>query len=297
MTATATARDNRRREAQLRAAERARLARQRHRRRQAIVASVAAVVLAVGAMVGVAALTGGSSGKSAAPRGGNADGTAIARMLAETPASVVSAAGVRDVVQLPLAVKDPPLTNDGKPEVLYLGGDYCPYCAAERWGLVLAMSRFGTFTNIGLTTSGLDEVFPGTHTFSFHNSVYKSDYISFVGRELYDNVSLGRGRYQPLDTATKEQRALLGKYGNIFPLIDFGGRYVQTGSNFMPSVLKGMSAEDIAASVSVPGSPAGIGIARTANVLTAAICATTGGQPVNVCTDKAVVAATAKLRG
>ncbi|MGH3290263.1 MAG: DUF929 family protein, partial [Trebonia sp.] len=49
------------------------------------------------------------------------------------------------------AVSGPPLTRGGKPEVLYVGAEYCPYCAMENWPLIVALSRFGQFT--GLTTS------------------------------------------------------------------------------------------------------------------------------------------------
>jgi hypothetical protein len=43
------------------------------------------------------------------------------------------------------------LTQNGKPEVLYIGSEYCPFCAAQRWAMINAFSRFGTFT--GLTTT------------------------------------------------------------------------------------------------------------------------------------------------
>ncbi len=39
---------------------------------------------------------------------------------------------------------------DGKPEVLFVGAEFCPFCAAERWPLIVALSRFGRFT--ALTT-------------------------------------------------------------------------------------------------------------------------------------------------
>jgi hypothetical protein len=32
--------------------------------------------------------------------------------------------------------------------MLYIGAEYCPYCAAERWPLVMALSKFGTFSNL-----------------------------------------------------------------------------------------------------------------------------------------------------
>jgi hypothetical protein len=29
--------------------------------------------------------------------------------------------------------------------VVFVGAEYCPYCASERWPLVMALSKFGTF--------------------------------------------------------------------------------------------------------------------------------------------------------
>ena len=248
-------------------------------------------------MFGVAQLTGSSGSSGSSGPKSEVDGTAIAKMLIETPPDIVSSVGLDAVRELPTAVRDAPLTSNGKPEVLYLGADYCPFCAAERWPLVLALSRFGTFSHIGLTSSGEDDVYPGTATFSFHNVGYQSDYLSFVARELYDNVPVSRGRYHPLDKPTAAEMALLVKYGNSFPLVDFGGRYVQSRASYLPSVLQGMSADDIAMAVANVRSPVSKAIAGSANALTAAICGATGGQPAAVCTNPAVVAATAKIHG
>jgi len=32
--------------------------------------------------------------------------------------------------------------------VSYVGGEYCPYCAIQRWALLVALSKFGSFTNL-----------------------------------------------------------------------------------------------------------------------------------------------------
>ncbi len=32
----------------------------------------------------------------------------------------------------------PALTSGGKPQIVYMGAEYCPYCAAERWAMVVA---------------------------------------------------------------------------------------------------------------------------------------------------------------
>ncbi|HET6818626.1 MAG TPA: DUF929 family protein [Mycobacteriales bacterium] len=297
MTSTAAARDSRRRQQQLEAAARARAARVRRRRRQLVGGGVAVVLVVVGAMLAVSALTGSSGSKGSSGKSSYADGTAIAKMLIATPSQTLSSIGVGTVKRAPVAVQDAALTSNGKPEILYLGADYCPFCAAERWPLVLALGRFGTFSHIGLTTSAHQDVFPDTATFSFHDVGYRSDYLSFVARELYDNVAVSRGHYRPLDKATNSELALLTKYGSSFPLVDFAGRYVQRGASYDPGVLKGMSADDIAMSIASVQSPTAQGVGGAANMLTAAICSVTKGQPANVCTDPAVVAATSKLHG
>src|ERR1700721_1365736 len=51
----------------------------------------------------------------------------------------------------PTVVYGNPLSSGGKPEVLYVGTEFCPYCMAESWPLIVALSRFGQFT--GLRTS------------------------------------------------------------------------------------------------------------------------------------------------
>jgi hypothetical protein len=298
MTSTATARDNRRRRQQ-EADAAARAKRLRRRRRRLVGGSVAGVLVAVAAMFGVAQLTGssGSAGSGSGSRAmADADGTAIAQMLIDTPRDLTRSIGLDAVSALPIAVNDVALTSNGKPEILYLGADYCPFCAAQRWPLVLALSRFGTWTHVGLTASALDDVYPGTATFSFHDAAYRSDYVTFIGRELYTNVRVG-GHYRTLDKPTDAEAALLARYGRSFPLIDFGGRYVQDKASYLPSVLHGMSADDIAMAVANPRSPVAKAIAGSANALTAAICGATGGEPTAVCNDPAVVAATAKIHG
>ena len=45
------------------------------------------------------------------------------------------------------------LTLNNKPEILYIGAEYCPFCAAERWSMIIALSRFGTFSNLHFMTS------------------------------------------------------------------------------------------------------------------------------------------------
>ena len=52
--------------------------------------------------------------------------------------------------------------------MLYYGAEYCPYCAAERWAIAAALSRFGTWSNLKITASSHTDVYAETHTFSYY---------------------------------------------------------------------------------------------------------------------------------
>src|ERR1022692_1312734 len=74
----------------------------------------------------------------------------------------------------------PLLVADRKPEVVFVGAQYCPYCAAERWALAVALSRFGAFSGLQLIRSSSTEVYPNTATLSFYRSSYSSKRLVFV---------------------------------------------------------------------------------------------------------------------
>ncbi len=68
------------------------------------------------------------------------------------------------------------------------------------------------------------------------------------------------------------------------PFIDFGNKWMIVGATYSPAVLQGLTWAQIAADLRVPSSPVAQGVLGTANVITAAICSTTGNQPAAVCT-------------
>jgi len=88
----------------------------------------------------------------------------------------------------------PPLTAAGKPDLLYVGAEFCPYCAAERWAVITALSRFGTFTGLASIKSatidgaGDQEPFPATSTWTFRNATFTSSFVAFTPVELFTNV-------------------------------------------------------------------------------------------------------------
>jgi thiol-disulfide isomerase/thioredoxin len=45
------------------------------------------------------------------------------------------------------------IRRDGKPLVFFMGAEYCPYCAAERWAIVRALQEFGQWSGLKQTIS------------------------------------------------------------------------------------------------------------------------------------------------
>lgn len=180
------------------------------------------------------------------------------------------------------------LTAHGKPEVLYLGAEYCPFCAAQRWAMVNALSRFGTFTGLTTTHSSSSDTDPNTPTFTFYKSTYTSKYISFTPVEETGNERDASGNYPTLQTPTADQQKVAQTYdpsGSI-PFFDLGNKYVQVGnlSPLDPAMLAGKSWSDVSAAMNDPTSDIGKAIVGNANYMTAGICKLTNNQPSTACT-------------
>ena len=279
MTSTAATRSRQRQEeAELRRLLAAQSLRRR-RTRRIVLAAGGAVIAIVATFVLIGATTSASHGPAARP---NAVPLGVLADLTGVPDSTLASVGMGISTNPPQAVSGGPRVVDGKPQVLYLGAEYCPFCAAQRWPLIQALSRFGHFMGLQTSRSAADDVHPNTPTFTFHGATYMSDYLTFTARELYTNVRKGSG-YTPLDTATADETALLKTYGGSFPLLDLGGRYVQIGTSYNPDLLHGLTWAQIAGALKDPKSDVARAIDGSANVLTAALCKVTGGQPTYVC--------------
>jgi hypothetical protein len=190
-----------------------------------------------------------------------------------------------------------PITADGLPRILYVGAEYCPFCAVERWPLIIAMSRFGTWHDLRYAYSAAaPEVFPNTATFSFHGASYTSDWLSFTGVETHTNQRTDSG-FEVLDSVSAADLAILQRHDprGATPFVDLAGRYVIVGATYDPELVAGRTQAEVAAALADPASSTGAGILGAANVLTAAICEATGGQPAAVCTSAGVQAAAAVL--
>ena len=266
--------------------------------RNRVLLASGAVVVVIAIVVAFIVFKGSSTSSTSSGPSNGPTGTALSQVVAETtsvPASTLAAVGAGSVTVPPKAVTGPALTSGGKPETLYIGAEYCPFCAFERWGMVVALSRFGTFSGLHTVHSSSTDVYPNTPTFTFHGSSYTSKYVTFTAVEETTNVRQGNG-YTPLQQPTAAQQALLNKYdpGGSIPFVDFGNRYTIIGASANPQVLSGKSWQTIASSLHDPASPIAQAVLGTANYMTAALCKLTGNQPATVCTP-AVTALQSKM--
>ena len=286
----------------------------RFRSRHPVLTALVPVGLVVAALVTMvvvkAARTSGSTGAASShlAAGGSSatadPGTttlspAVVAALA-VPAATLDTVGSPSSVALPTKVGNGTGTigrgADGKPLITYIGAEYCPYCAAERWALAVALSRFGTFTNLSGTHSSTTDIYPNTQTLSFYGSTYASPFVDFQAVEEASNQRVGDS-YATLQTPTSGQSALLTKedpQGSI-PFLDIANRYVVTGSSFSPQVLQGLSRSQIATQLADPSSAVAQAVDGAANAITAAITSVTGKEPSDVANSAAVAAIAQKL--
>ncbi len=174
----------------------------------------------------------------------------------------------------------------GLPELFYLSGEFCPNCAAERWGILIALNRFGTFTHLRQIQSSEGQI----STISFYGSNYTSQYLDFVPVETRGNVTDNSGQYALLQTPTASQQQLVSAYdpnGNI-PFLDIGNRYYFLGASYDYSVLENgggnpLTWQEIGSSLNNPASPIAQNILGAAHYLTTTICLITDQQPANAC--------------
>ena len=128
---------------------------QADRRRRAVLILVSVVVIAAIAIGGAAY---GILHKGPV----NTTHTAASQSLVGTLTSDASTtgatvgAGAVASGQRPYVISGTSLAVKGKPTLLFIGAEFCPYCAAERWAIINALSRFGSFTGLQTITSSED---------------------------------------------------------------------------------------------------------------------------------------------
>jgi hypothetical protein len=266
------------------------------RRRLLLVGGSAAVVIAIVAALIAVKLT--QSPPHSAPAADARTTAQVQQQVTSVPAAVFDTVGAGTATGLRATTGQPLLTTGGKPEILYIGGEYCPFCAAQRWALAAAVSRFGTLSGLSLIHSSPTDVYANTPTLSFAKATYISSYLAFTPVEWFGEAtdpSTPFGHVY-LHQPTPQQQALFARYGGgAIPFVDIGNRYILPQVQYLPSALAGLSWTQIATAMHNPSSPVAKDIIGAANILTAAICTLTNGQPASICQSAGVKAAAGSL--
>ena len=175
-----------------------------------------------------------------------------------------------------------PLTLNGKPEILFIGADYCPYCAIERWALAVALSRFGTLSGMEYMLSSAK--YGNISTVTFSSVTYTSNYIAFQPVETEDRSS------NALQTPTQAQQTVLTQYDSAesLPFVDIFNSYVIVGAQYAPAsltsnVFTGLSWSQIGLQLNTPSSSIAQAVDGSANYLISMICSVDKDQPSSVC--------------
>jgi Domain of unknown function (DUF929) len=255
--------------------------------------AVAVVVVVIAVIVGIN-LAGGSKPK--ATKDGAVVGTfplttALFDQVANVPAKTLIASAEKEPSDTEppykLAATNPELLSGGKPEILYIGAEFCPFCAAERWALVMALSKFGTFHNVTGTTSSSTDVNPSTPTFSFYKSTYTSPYLSFVPVETETNTKA------TLQSPTAAESAVWDKwdvppyvqagYEGSIPFVYLGGKYLVTGVSYDASSIEGFQMLAAVNYMTAGNNTTSKDAEAVAGYFVSDLCTLTHNQPAAVC--------------
>jgi hypothetical protein len=257
------------------AAERA--ARKRAEARRRMLTAIMAVTAVLGVVAALVAVK-----LTAAPARVTASesqaSSAIVRQVTTVPAAALTGVSPGQQITPLQKVKTsgPSLTMGGKPAIVFVSEESCPFCAAERWSLAVALSHFGTWSHLGTTTSSATDVYPDTATLSFRTAQYQSTELTLRTTELTDNAG------RPLQAQTQLDTSLINTFdvppyvnsadqSGAVPFLDIANRYILAGAQYDPQVLAGLSAAQIAGQLSHPASPVAQAIDGSARVIIAAI--------------------------
>jgi hypothetical protein len=265
--------------------------RNQRRRRRRLSGIFSALVVVVAAAFGLAQISGPS---------GSSKGGAGARLAAYFQASVnipdttLAAVGVPGSIQPPTIVTSLAATAPTQHVVSYVGAEYCPYCAIQRWALLVALSKFGAFESLNNSVySSSNDAFPNLASWSFVSSRYSSQYFNFDPTELTSSVPDGHGGYQPLETMDAGQKVSFNQYDpqGSLPFIDMGNGVVAVGASSSPSVLEGLSLSQIGSDIQDPASPVAQAVDGTANYIIAGLCSMISGSQPAICNSPTVAIA------
>ena len=228
------------------------------------------LVVVAGLVVASLVSSGTAASESTAPT------SVVHEVTALTPSELASVGGAPAPTSLHQVVGGAQLSIDSKPTIVFVSEESCPYCAAERWALVIALSQFGAWHNLGATTSSAMDVYPSTASFSFRHATFTSQRLALRTTELADNAGRALQPLTPLDQSLISQFDVppyvnSAAQSGAVPFLDIDDRYVLAGAQYSPGVLAGLSMRQIAARLKDPSSAAAVAIDQSAATLIAAL--------------------------
>ena len=166
----------------------------------------------------------------------------------------------------------------GKLFVFFMGAEFDPYCAAERWAIVRSLQKFGQWDGLKQTISAArDEPFLNLPTYDFTKATYTSPHIEFVAREIKDR------EFNPLQKLLKTEEKLLRKFNpkKEIPFLLIAGRFTQIGSGFTPKIFIGHTFRQTETELKKVESEIRKTIDDEANIISALLCVS--GLPPELC--------------
>lgn len=254
------------------------------------------LVLVVAALVVVGVLAGLRHGPAASPSASSQptatksqDNRTLLDAIAHVDPKVVAAVGAGGLGNSLVQVKNAPgmMGPSRHPQVVFLATEGCGLCAAQRWSMVVALSRFGTVKDVMLAISSVKEATGPLATFSFRKLQYSSRYVDLVAVETVDAnghplATLSPGDQQVVDTYDAPPYVPESSRGAV-PWLDVANRYLMSGSGYSAAVLENLTWTQIAEKLGNAQDPVAKAVLGNANWITAAICRVTGMNPASVC--------------
>ena len=179
----------------------------------------------------------------------------------------------------------------GKLFVFFMGAEFDPYCAAERWAIVRSLQKFGQWDGLKQTISAArDEPFLNLPTYDFTKATYTSPHIEFVARELKDR------EFKPLQKPLKTEEKLLRKLNpkKEIPFLLIGGRFSQIGSGFTPKIFIGHTFRQTETELKKVESEIRKTIDDEANIISALLCVS--GLPPELCKEAGTAELVAQVK-
>ena len=272
--------------------------RRRHRRRRSVTAGLLALIV-VGAF-SISKIEDSSPSSRNFPKTTTANVQLASYYLAAgtVPNSTLEAVGLPSNVAVPTKITPSLSTVATNGVVSYVGAEYCPYCAIQRWALLVALSKFGWFTSLdNQVLSSSTDAYPGLASWSFIGAKYTSAYFTFDPTELTSSTPSAGGGYQPLEKMSAAQRRAFNKYDPQaeLPFVDMGNHYVTLGASASPSVLDGLTLGNIGGDLSNAKSSVAQAIDGTANYMIAALCTMLQAKTPPICSALVIHAASKAL--